>query len=419
MSDDPDARPRVTVLAGFSAAATEAVARSVLVTDPELILLSHDLSGVRDGVVRRTIRAADELLETGETRLVHGCVSCTLREDVLPTLVRLSRQRPGRDILLALPPAVEPEAVAAACAASTADGVAITDAVRFDSYVTVIDAGAFLDDLTGTDELRDRGLHAASNDHRGVADVVARQVEFADTLVVWSRPGLDPLDIGRLDVLLHRLAPWAVHVRVGDTRTVDCTALAARLRRTGRHDPAVPDMLGRAMQGYPVGIHDPAGEHGVNALMFRSRRPFHPLRLHAGLDDLTTEALRIRGQLWIASQPDTAIGWESAGGGLLLGNLGHWLAALPPQHWDQVSDMRRLTADLDWDPYYGDRRTMLSFVGFGLDVPSTARLLESCLLTDAEIADGMDAWRTLPDPFAGFFPLADEPRTPVSGDVTP
>ena len=394
---DSDTRPRVTVLAGFSAAATDAVARALLVTDPSLTLITHDLTGVRDGVVRRTVRTADEVLERARTGLVHGCVSCTLREDVLPTLVRLARQRPGSDLLLALPPSIEPEALAAACAATDAAG-----AVRFDSYVTVVEAAAFLDDLVSPHDLRDRGMHAAANDHRGVADVVCRQVEFADTLVVWGRPEQDPVDRDRLTALLHRLAPWATHVRVGDSPAVDCTALAARLLRTGRHDPAVPGMLGRALEGYPVGVHDPAGEHGVGALLFRSRRPFHPQRLHDALDELTGEPLRGRGVLWIASRPDTAIGWESAGGGVLLAGLGPWLAALPPERWAATSDMRRLAADAAWDPYYGDRGTALSFVGFGLRTRALTALLRSCLLTDAELADGAEGWRTLPDPFADF-----------------
>ncbi|WP_250007847.1 GTP-binding protein [Actinoplanes sp. M2I2] len=410
-----DLRTRVTVLAGFSPAATDAVARSLLVTDPALILVAHDLTDVRDGVVRRTVRTSDRVLEDDFTELVHGCVSCTLREDVIPTLVRLSRRHPDSDLLLALPPAVEPEAVATACSMSTVDGVAVTDVVRLDSFVTVVEAAGLLDDLTSTDDLRDRGLHAAGNDDRGVADVVSRQIEFADTIVAWSTPEIDVLERDRLTALLHRLAPWAAHLRVGDTPMVDCTALAARLLRTGRHDPTVPGMPGRALEGYPIGIHDPAGEHRVNALLFQSRRPFHPQRLHDTLDDLTSEALRGRGQLWIATQPDTAICWESAGGGLLLGNLGRWLAALPRQRWDEASDMRRLAADAGWDSYYGDRATVLSFVGLGLDVEAMTAMLRRCLLTDAELADGADTWQALPDPFAGFFP-ADGEQHPAAAN---
>lgn len=389
---------RVTVLAGFSPAATDAVARSLLVTSPSLLLLTYDLSGIRSGLVRRTVRTSAAVLEEGRTDLVHGCASCAIREDVVPTLVRLASERPGSDVVLALPPTIEPEQVAAAGAG----------AVHFDSFVTVVEAAGFLDDLTSTGELRDRGRHAAGNDRRTVAGVVSRQVEFADTIVVWSSPGRDAFEDDRLASLLHRLAPWATQVRIGDTPVVDCTGLAARLLRQGRHNPAVPGMVGRALEGYPIGIHDPAGEYGVNALLFRSRRPFHPQRLHAALDDLTTPALRGRGQLWLASQPDSAIGWQSAGGAIALGTLGRWLAALPRDRWGEATAMRRLCADASWDPYYGDRETVLSFVGLGLDEAATTALLRGCLLTDAELAEGMAGWSRLPDPFAGFFTL-DEP----------
>lgn len=411
-----DSRPHVTVLAGFSAAATAAVARSLLVTDSSLVLVTYDLTGVREGVVRRTVRTADEVLEESRADLVHGCVSCTLREHLLPTLVRLSREHPDSDLLLALPPAVEPEAVVAACAVSRVDGVAVPDAVRVDSFVTVVEAAGVLDDLTSTDELRHRGLHAATDDHRGVADVVVRQIEFADTVVVWSSPDASGRD--RLVALLHRLAPWATQVQVGDSPWVNCTGLARKLLRSGRHDPGTPGMPGRALEGYPIGIHDPAGEHRVIAMLFRGRRPFHPQRLHDALDDVTADAIRGRGHLWIATQPDTAIGWQSCGGGVILGNLGHWLAALPRERWNEASDMRRLAADATWDPYYGDRNTVLSFVGFDLDAYAMTATLNRCLLTDAELAGGADGWRALPDPFAGFFPLQEETDRPAVTELT-
>ncbi|GAB2577984.1 cobalamin synthesis protein CobW [Paractinoplanes abujensis] len=388
----------MTVLAGFSSAATAAAARVLLLADPALVLLSHDLSGVRDGVVRRSVRDAARVLENAQTRLVHGCVSCTLREDVLPALVRLARDRPGRDIVLALPAVVEPEALAAACAASPA----VSEAVRFDSFVTVVEAASVLDDLSSAERLRDRGLHSSGNDRRRVADVVSRQIEFADTLLVWDRPGNDPFTTGRVDSLLHRLAPWAVHVRVGSTPSINVTALSASLRQRDRHDPGVPGILTRAMCGFPIGIHDPDGEYGVNAMLFRSHRPFHPARLHEALASIAGEALRGRGQTWIASQPDTVIGWESAGGGIVLGGLGRWLAALPEDRWPEANGLRRLAADVGWDPYYGDRQTVLSLVGLNMDVDRTSRRLTACLLDDTELSAGEDAWRTLPDPFAGL-----------------
>lgn len=145
--------------------------------------------------------------------------------------------------------------------------------------------------------------------------------------------------------------------------------------------------------------------------MFETRRPFHPQRLHDALEDLTEHALRGRGQLWIASQPDTVLAFEFAGGGVSLGTLGYWLAALPADRWAETSAERRIAADLSWDPYYGDRRTVLALIGLHLDHAAITGLLNRCLLTDAELADGFDAWRHLPDPFAGCFPLTDDIAT--------
>ncbi|MDI6101670.1 GTP-binding protein [Actinoplanes sp. NEAU-A12] len=406
-----DNRPAVTVLSGFSPGAVRATAQALLIADDRrLLAVAHDLSEIRGGVVRRTVRSAAELIEQSTVELVHGCVSCTLREDVLPTLVRLARTHPGSDLLLVLPPAVEPEAVAAACSHCLVDGTPATEAVRFDSYVTVVDADRFLDDLASTDDLSDCDLHAADDDHRTVAEVVAHQVEFSDTVILWSRPDTDSLELNRVGTLVHRLAPWAIQVPIGTTNSLDCTGLSSLVRRTGRHNPHRPGMLGLALEGRPIALHDTDSSEVVS-LLFESRRPFHPQRLNDALEELTSEALRGRGQLWIASQPDTALAFEFAGGGVSLGSLGYWLAALPAERWTETSDERRIAAELAWDPYYGDRRTVLALIGLRLDHAAITALLTSCLLTDTELADGFDTWRDLPDPFAGCFPLAGETRT--------
>jgi G3E family GTPase len=401
-----DSRPAVTVLSGFSPGAVHAAARALLIADDRLLAVSHDLTGIRDGVVRRTVRSAARILEQTTVDLVHGCVSCTLREDVLPTLVRLARERPGSDIVLVLPPVVEPESVASACAHCLVDGVPVTATVRFDSYVAVVDTDRFLDDLGSSDDLRDRDLHAAEDDHRAVAQVVAHQVEFSDTVVLWSRPGADTLELNRIGTLVHRLAPWAVQVPIGIGPSLDCTGLTTLVRRTGRHNPDRPGILGLALEGRPIAVHDTDSSEVVS-LLFESRRPFHPQRLHDALEELAGEALRGRGQLWIASQPDTVVAFESAGGGVSMAGLGYWLAALPDARWTETSAERRIAADLAWDPYYGDRRTVLALIGLHLDHTATTALLTSCLLTDAELASGAETWQSLPDPFTGCFPLAD------------
>ncbi|MFF4879613.1 CobW family GTP-binding protein [Micromonospora sp. NPDC000668] len=416
---DPQARPSLTVLGGFWPAATFAVARTLLAADPSLLLVRHDLSDIRDGVIRRVIRSGAGIVSDDQVDLMHGCVSCTLREDVLPTLARLARSHPDRDLVLMLPEVVEPEAVAAACAHCLVDGAPVTDLIRIDSYVTVVDAEHLLDGLASTDDLRDLGIHAAEDDHRALADVVVRQIEYADTLVLWGRSPEGPFDTSRLSVLLQRMAPWAAQIHVG-TDVVDADELSRQLRDTDRHRPETPGVLARGLEGYALGVHEPQSDCGVVSAVFRARRPFHPRRLHEMLETVNADVIRSRGHIWLASQTDTVVAWEFAGGGLGMGSLGRWLVALPDEDWDHASDQRRLAAALDWDHYYGDRHQHLVFLGLDLDAVDLHHTLADCLLTDAELADGEDAWRSYDDPFAGCFPLAtlDPDRTDTEGAVS-
>ncbi|TDC85539.1 cobalamin biosynthesis protein CobW [Micromonospora sp. KC606] len=407
---DANTRPSLTVLSGFWPAATFAVARALLAADESLLLVRHDLTGIRDGVVRRVVRSDAGIIEDQQVGLRHGCVSCTLREDVLPTLVRLTRSHPGQDLVLMLPEVVEPEAVAAAGVHCLIDGAPITDLLRVDSYVTVLDAEHLLDGLASSDDLAALGIQAAQDDYRALADVVVRQIEYADTLVLWGQSQEGEFDTGRLSVPLQRMAPWAAHIRVDGDR-VDASMLTRQLRHTRRHRPETPGVLARGLQGYLLGEHEPEPDCGVVSAVFRARRPFHPQRLHDVLEEVNAEVIRSRGHLWLASQPDTVVAWEFAGGGLAMGSLGHWLVSLPEGRWEHVCDQRRLAAALDWDPYYGDRHQHLVFIGLDLDAVELHRALADCLLTDAELADGEEVWRTYHDPFAGCFPLEGEELT--------
>src|SRR5690348_16727629 len=92
-----DTRTAVTVLTGFSPAATETVARVLLVTDPDLLLVAYDQA--RPGVVRRRVRTATTVVEDTDVPIDGDCVSCLVRADVLPVLNRLSRERPEADIV--------------------------------------------------------------------------------------------------------------------------------------------------------------------------------------------------------------------------------------------------------------------------------------------------------------------------------
>ncbi|WP_425470962.1 GTP-binding protein [Streptomyces armeniacus] len=76
-------------------------------------------------------------------------------------------------------------------------------------------------------------------------------------------------------------------------------------------------------------------EAGVATVVWRRRRPFHPERLYAALEDLPCAAVRRRRRVWPAARPDPPLSWAAAGCPLCRGAPGPWLASLPAPALDQ------------------------------------------------------------------------------------
>ncbi|KZF03296.1 cobalamin biosynthesis protein CobW, partial [Rhodococcus sp. EPR-279] len=315
--------------------AMDAVVTSLLA--PGTVAVRHDLSRVAEGVVRRTLSVLGENPRETILELAHGCVSCTLREDLLPLLRALSARSNVDRIVLAMDPALEPEAlcwavdnVVVAGVVGQIDGPASRD-VRIEAVVDCLDAATWLADATGDDAMADRGIVASGDDDRTVAQLVVGQVDYADALVVTAGPDVDAWERARLAAVLARLAPNAPVVWVSRDAMVDARALLASVPADARRG-AITDAHSPLLRGQPP----LAVDCGVTLVEFTATRPFHPERLHEAIDVLLDGVVTARGRAWVATQPDEALWIESAGGGLRVASAGKWLAAMEPEQQDRV-----------------------------------------------------------------------------------
>lgn len=371
-------RMPVVIVAGLHSAARRETVEGLLRTVPDSVALHHDLSTAGDGTVLRVLRDASGELSRGEAALVNDCACCALREDLVPELERLADGGLTRLAIVELWDSVEPRAMAEVVAAHAGDVLALTN------VVTAVDPALVLPCLGNGDDLADVGLAAAASDQRTVSDTWARQLEYAPVLAVVDSEEADDED----RALLAQLHPLARHVAAG-------SAELAGLAFAGF------DVESAAAAQHPACALLPqeADASGVVTFVWHHDRPFHPGRLYQALEDLCCAAARSRGRFWLADRPDTLLAWDAAGGALCVENAGPWLASLPDAAWDLVPPVRRAAAALDWHPAHGDRCQHLVFTSPGLDRDNLARLLDSCLLTDAEYAAGREAWKRLPSAF--------------------
>ncbi|MFE2373873.1 CobW family GTP-binding protein [Streptomyces sp. NPDC059398] len=368
----------VVIVAGLHADARRRTVERLLHDMPGSVALHHDLSTAPAGTVRRSVRDAAGTWAEGETPLVNDCACCALREDLVPELRRLSEDGTTRLAVVELWDSVEPRAMAELVAAHGAGFLRLT------GVMTAVDPSLLLACLGNGDDLAEAGLAAAATDQRTVGDTFARQLEYPAVHVVVDHADAEPADLA----LLTQLHPTARRVPLE-------SAEPARLAFAGF------DVEAAAAAQHPACALLPqdADESGVATLVWRSRRPFHPERLYAALEDLCCAAARSRGRFWLADRPDTLLSWDAAGGALCVESTGPWLASLPDAAWELVPPVRRAAAALAWHPEHGDRCQHLVFTSPGLDRDGLTSVLASCLLTDDEMAGGAESWKRFPAAF--------------------
>ena len=370
-----------------------------LLRTPGTLVVEHRFDG---HVVRRTmVMLQHGVLTTAETglELAHGCVSCTIRNDLLVLLRQLHRRDDVDRIVVHLAPWLEPEPICIAinhvrirAAPGYIDGPAALD-VSIAAVVTCVDTSVWLSQALGDAQL---------DDGRTRAQVVVGQAEFADVAVL-NRP--NPI----VAAVLRRLSPRA-RINVGADGIEQALGNLYRDARRGESD----DPHGPLLVGQP-----PLDSRGpVKLVEFTARRPFHPQRLHACLDLLLDGVIRTRGRLWLASQPEQAMWLESAGGGLRVSSAGKWLAALTGPELADIDAERRVFAELTWDDRYGDRHTAMTILVYSAHPAEILDALHGALLTDDELRIPHD-WIHYDDPFGDWHedpceaPAEDDEDTPA------
>jgi len=388
-------RTPVILLAGQGD--TDAVAGALLRRSGTLVV-EHRFDGQ---VVRRTtalLRGGE--LTTGEQalELAHGCVACTIRNDLLVLLRLLHRRGDVERIVVHLAPWLEPEPICWAInyvrvrvGPGYLDGPAARD-VLIAGVVTCVESFDWLGQALGDEELPDG---------RTAAQVVVGQAEFADVLVL-NQP--DPATLA----VLRRLAPRA-RITVGVDRVELALAHLDDDSRRGRSDHPHAPLL--------AGLPPLTADGAIGILEFNARRPFHPERLHAAADLLLDGVVRTRGRLWLANRDDQVMWLESAGGGLRVASAGKWLAAMTASEVAYVDPERRAFADLMWEHRFGDRHTAMTILVCGANPVEVADALSGALLTEDEMARP-HSWAHYADPFGDWHEDPCHETPDMAGEFT-
>lgn len=271
------------------------------------------------------------------------------------------------------------------------DVTQLTDALeriselRIHSVLTAIDVSQFLKDFTEDQSFEERFAKNGESPQdisraalqEPVLETLINQIECCDVLV------LDGTESESVQAILQTLAPRSKILKSDELHSI-LQNDSALFQSSKTYRSAAWQIL---IHSTPL---------GTTPQCFRSRRPFHPTRLNALIENWPEAILRSAGTIWIASHNSLSIRMSQVGpAGFFFSPEGYWLATLPQL---ETAMMRKGDPELEriWDRQFGDRMTEIGFVSLEPLPEDWVRALEDCVLTDFEMRLN---WNNFENPF--------------------
>jgi len=410
----------VTLLSGFLGSGKTTLLKHVL----------ENANGLRIGVLVNDVAALNidaQLVANHDkakslVQLENGCICCDLREPLVEHLVKLSKDRHLDYCIVESTGVAEPSPVAEAFSFSTgqavnengkllASNVPLSAFVTLDTCVTVVDAKNFPGDLATRKKASDRWKDSKDSPEgqRDIAGILAEQLEFADVIVINKCDLVTEDEVKRVSSAVR-----AFNVGASIVEVEHAAVKMEDVVHTGKFnmEEVASNMKWMVeIQKEEGAIDEPKEvangeleEYGINSVVYRRRKPFHPYRLAEAaikLSNMGNALLRSKGFVWVATRNEGYGEWSQTGAVYSLRPGGKWFCELTPDEWPSTDPQFVAHAHslMDPNPAIKDRRIQMVFIGQNLKKNVIIEMMDKCLLTDEEMEGGVEKWMGFKDPF--------------------
>lgn len=388
----------VTVISGFLGSGKTTLLKHILENRQGLkvAVIVNDMGEVN--IDADLIQRSQANLSHTEEKMVemsNGCICCTLREDLLVEVEKLAKTEKYDYLVIESSGISEPLPVAQTFTFESEEGSSLSELAKLDTMLTVVDSASFLKIYQQGKTLKDVGQELNSEDSRNLATLLTDQIEFADIILLNKIDLIDKEVEEKLIKLIKKLNPVAKIYP-----TINSKIDLKKVLNTGLFD------MDKAMSS-PGWLKELQNEHiseteeyGIESFIYKSRKPFHPKRLHRFFNSNPNleGVIRAKGFYWLATDSQYLYEYSQAGANLNFGNrMGMWWSSAPEEYWPSDQETIDKIENL-FEGQYDDRRQEIVFIGINMDREKIIKKLDSCLLTNEEFADP-ESWDLLDNPF--------------------
>lgn len=359
----------IVVITGYLGSGKTTLMQNILKQEKRKIaLIVNDMGSINidASILNKT---GNQVAQVEMVEMQNGCICCTLRDEFMDEIERLSADESIEAIFVEASGISEPSSIAGAFV----NYVDMTPDTRvyLKAVVSVVDVDRiyreFLHDLMSEEE----------NDDGDVINLIIDQIEFCNLMILNKTDLLDEEQLSEVKEGLRNLQQEAKMITCVNGE-VDLDIIF-EMEDFDYDEVEAYSTVQRALNNCE---HDDekacVDEYGISSFVFEEKRPFNRKAFNSFVENYPQALIRTKGYIWFSDDWDHVQLFEQAGRNASVTELSEWVSSWPDNELEPLlNDFPDLKDD--WDETYADRCNQVVFIGRGYEKAQIVKLLYDCI----------------------------------------